>query len=69
MTGTDIGALVAIIGLIALAGFLALAETSLTRMNRNKAATLEEQGRRGAGLLIGDEDLDHGLRPRARACS
>jgi CBS domain containing-hemolysin-like protein len=51
MTGSDIGILVAIVGLIALAGFLALAETSLTRMNRIKATTLEEQGRRGAGLL------------------
>jgi CBS domain containing-hemolysin-like protein len=51
VTGTDIGALVAIIGLIALAGFLALAETSLTRMNRIKAQTLADQGRRGAGLL------------------
>jgi CBS domain containing-hemolysin-like protein len=51
MTGSDIGILVAIVGLIALAGFFALAETSLTRINRIKAATMAEQGRRGAGLL------------------
>ncbi|HUP87210.1 MAG TPA: hemolysin family protein [Acidimicrobiales bacterium] len=51
MTGADIGVLVAILGLIVLAGFLALAETSLTRMNRIKAQTLADQGRRGAGLL------------------
>jgi CBS domain containing-hemolysin-like protein len=51
VTGTDIGILVAILGLIALAGFLALAETGLTRMNRIKAQTLADQGRRGAGLL------------------
>ncbi len=31
--------------------FLAMAETSLTRMNRVKAATLEEEGRRGAEKL------------------
>jgi putative hemolysin len=51
VTGADIGILAAILGLIVLAGFLALAETSLTRMNRIKATTLEEQGLRGAGLL------------------
>jgi CBS domain containing-hemolysin-like protein len=51
MTGTDVGILFAVVALIALAGFLALAETSLTRMNRVKAMTLEEEGRRGAGLL------------------
>jgi CBS domain containing-hemolysin-like protein len=52
VSGADIGILVAIIGLIVLAGFFALAETSLTRINRIKAQTLEEQGRRGAGLLV-----------------
>ena len=50
MSGTNLGILVAIIGLIVLAGFFALAETSLTRMNRIKAQTLEEQGRRGPPL-------------------
>ena len=51
MTGTDIAMLVAIAGLVMTAAFLALAETSLTRMNRVKALTLQEEGRRGAGLL------------------
>ena len=51
MNGTDVGILAAVFGLIFLAGFLALAETSLTRMNRVKALTLQEEGRRGAGLL------------------
>lgn len=51
MTGADVGILAAVVGLIALAGFLALAETSLTRMNRVKAMTLEEEGRRGASRL------------------
>ena len=40
-----------IIALIALAGFFAVAETSLTRISRVKAMTLEEEGRRGAHLL------------------
>jgi len=51
MSGGEIAILAAVIGLIALAGFLALAETSLTRMNRIKAMTLEEEGRRGASRL------------------
>src|SRR3954468_22971898 len=32
-------------------GFLAMAETALTRMNRVKAATMRDEGRRGAALL------------------
>ncbi len=51
MTGTDIAILVAVLGLILLAGFFALAETSLTRINRIKAVTLQDEGRRGAGVL------------------
>ena len=51
MTGSEVVMLVAIGGLVATAGFLALAETSLTRMNRVKALALQEEGRRGAGLL------------------
>jgi putative hemolysin len=51
MTGAEVGILAAVAGLIVLAGFLAMAETSLTRMNRVKALTLEEEGRRGAGTL------------------
>ncbi|HEX9969152.1 MAG TPA: CNNM domain-containing protein, partial [Acidimicrobiales bacterium] len=51
MTGSDIAILVAIVALVLTASFLALAETSLTRINRVKALTLQEEGRRGAGLL------------------
>ena len=43
--------LVAILGLIFLAAFFALAETALTRMNRVKALTLAEEGRRGGRVL------------------
>src|SRR3954452_15163600 len=32
-------------------GFLAMAETALTRMNRVKAGTMRDEGRRGAALL------------------
>ncbi len=35
-----------------MAGFLALSETSLTRMNRVKALTMREEGRRGAERLV-----------------
>ncbi|MGH9188524.1 MAG: hemolysin family protein [Acidimicrobiales bacterium] len=42
----------AIVALIAMAGFLAMAETSLTRMNRVKALTLVEERRRGAHALL-----------------
>ena len=38
--------------LIGTAAFLAMAETSLTRMNRVKAMTLQEEGRRGSGALL-----------------
>jgi CBS domain containing-hemolysin-like protein len=41
-----------IAGLVAMAGFFALAETALTRINRVKAMTMAEEGRRGAGLLV-----------------
>ncbi len=37
--------------LILLAGFFAMSETSLTRISRIKAMTLEEEGRRGASTL------------------
>ncbi len=42
--------LVIVVGLVA-AAFLAIAETSLTRINRVKAASLEEEGRRAAQTL------------------
>jgi CBS domain containing-hemolysin-like protein len=38
--------------LVLLAAFLALAETSLVRINRIKAMTMAEEGRRGAGILV-----------------
>jgi CBS domain containing-hemolysin-like protein len=40
-----------VVMLLGFATFLAMAETSLTRMNRVKALTLEEEGRRGANAL------------------
>jgi putative hemolysin len=47
----DIWLLVVVFVFIVISGFLALSETGLTRMNRVKAITLEEQGRRGAAAL------------------
>ena len=41
-----------VVVLIILSGFLAMAETSLTRMNRARALSLEEEGRRGAARLV-----------------
>jgi CBS domain containing-hemolysin-like protein len=43
--------LAVVFGLVLLAAFFAMAETGLTRVNRIKAMTLEEEGRRGAGHL------------------
>jgi putative hemolysin len=43
--------IVAIVILVAVAAFFALAETSLTRVNKIKALTLEDEGRRGAARL------------------
>ncbi|MGH9225769.1 MAG: hemolysin family protein [Acidimicrobiales bacterium] len=42
----------AVAGLLILAAFLAVAETSLTRMNRVRAIALQEEGRRGAKALL-----------------
>jgi CBS domain containing-hemolysin-like protein len=39
--------------LLVIAGFLAMAETSLTRMSRVKAMTLAEENRRGSKALLG----------------
>ncbi len=44
--------LVAVVALILMAGFLAMAETSLTRTSRIKALSLVEEKRRGAGALL-----------------
>ncbi len=43
---------VVIVVLIASSGFLALAETGLTRTSKHKAMALKEEGKRGAGRLL-----------------
>jgi CBS domain containing-hemolysin-like protein len=52
LSGTDIALLVAVVVFILLSGFLAMAETGLTRTNRVRIMALAEQHRRGAGLLL-----------------
>ena len=52
MSSTDSLYIVAIVVLIAFAGFLAMSETALTRMNRVKALALEDEGKRGATALV-----------------
>ena len=51
MTTTDLVMLGAVAVLWMAAAFLALSETSLTRISRIKAITMEEEGRRGAARL------------------
>src|SRR5687768_10318899 len=53
MTATDVVLLAAIGVLLLLAIALAVAETALTRTSRIKAIALQEEGRRGAGVLVG----------------
>ena len=48
---TDTIMWIAVLVLIAMAAFLAMSETSLTRVNRVKAMTLQEEGQRGAAAL------------------
>jgi CBS domain containing-hemolysin-like protein len=43
----------AVLILLLLSGFFAMAETSLTRMNKSRARSLREEGRRGAKALVG----------------
>jgi putative hemolysin len=52
LSGTDIALLAAVVVFILLSGFLAMAETGLTRTNRVRVMALAEQRRRGAGLLL-----------------
>ena len=52
MTTSEIVMVVAVVGLISVAAFLAMAETSLTRTNRVKAISLVEEKRRGANSLL-----------------
>ncbi len=51
VSGADTVIVVIIVVLLVLQAFLAVAETSLTRMNRNRAIAHEETGRRGARRL------------------
>jgi CBS domain containing-hemolysin-like protein len=51
MSNTDWLMVVAIVVLVVIAAFFAMAETSLTRMNKVKALTLEDEGRRGGRRL------------------
>jgi len=53
MTGTHIALLGCIGALLVLAIVLAAAETALTRTSRVRAIALQEEGRRGAGVLVG----------------
>jgi putative hemolysin len=43
---------IAVLILLMLSGFFAMAETSLTRMNRGRARSLRDQGRRGGKALV-----------------
>jgi putative hemolysin len=52
LSGADIALLVAVVIFISLSGFLAMAETGLTRTSRVKVMALAEQRRRGAGVLL-----------------
>jgi putative hemolysin len=52
LSGTDIALLAAVVVFILLSGFLAMAETGLTRTNRVRIMALADQHRRGAGLLL-----------------
>jgi CBS domain containing-hemolysin-like protein len=51
MTNGEWLMIVAIVALVVVAAFFALAETALTRVNKVKALTLEDEGRRGAVRL------------------
>ena len=51
-TSSDLWLLIAVVVLIIASGFLALAETGLTRMNRVKAMSMVEEKRRGAATLL-----------------
>jgi Hemolysins and related proteins containing CBS domains len=57
VSSTDWGYVAAIIVLIAATGFLAMAETALTRMSRVKALSLQEEGKRGAGTSSGSPSI------------
>jgi putative hemolysin len=50
--GGDILELVVVVVLIIVTGFLAMSETAITRMSKVKALSLEEEGKRRAGVLL-----------------
>ena len=52
MSTTETLMVAAVFVLIAIAAVLAMAETALTRTNRIKALTLQEEGRRGSAALV-----------------
>jgi CBS domain containing-hemolysin-like protein len=49
---SDTYLIVAVFVLLMLSGFFAMAETSLTRMNKSRARSLREEGRHGAKALV-----------------
>jgi len=52
MTTADLGTLITIVILLTIAGVLAAAEVGITRMNRVRALTLQEEGRKGATYVV-----------------
>lgn len=64
MSGLEVLAIVGIVALTFFAAVLAAAETSLTRISLARAEALAEEGRRGAGLLLGlVRDRERALSP------
>ncbi len=51
-SGGDTGLVVAVLLLLALSGFFALAETALVRTTKSRARSLREEGHRGARALV-----------------
>ena len=51
-SGGDTVLVASVLVLLVLSGFFALAETSLVRMNKSRARSLREEGRRGARALV-----------------
>ncbi len=51
-SGGDTALSLSVLVLLILSGFFALAETSLVRMNKSRARSLRDQGRRGARALV-----------------
>jgi len=51
-TVSDTGLTAGVVVLLALSGFFAMAETSLVRMNRSRARSLQDANTRGASALV-----------------